>query len=140
MTKEDLTFDVAMSDWADHQFFDRELCRVGEKLKVAADELATHHRCCGVPHLPRFRRVLRSWIKNGPKQSRLPMPLEHNLLISHRLGVRGRMGMALYHSGLFCGLGPLAKYPGKNRFGIGSTHRTTLDRILGRKPQYPACT
>ena len=61
LTSDDLTFDVAVCDWADHQFLDGEQCHVGEKLKAALDEWATQHRPRGVLALPRFRRVLRSW-------------------------------------------------------------------------------
>ena len=78
-----------MCDWADHQFFDGEQCHVGEKLKAALDEWATQHRRRDVLTLPRFRRVLRSWKKNGPKRSRLPQPLEYNMLVTHRLATRG---------------------------------------------------
>ncbi len=101
LTDDDLTFDVAMCDWADHQFLDGEQCHVGEKLKAALDEWATQHHPRGVLTLPRFRRVLRSWKKNGPKRSRLPQPLEYNMLVTHRLATCGHRSMGLYHTGLF---------------------------------------
>ncbi len=100
LTDDDLTFDVAMCDWADHQFLDGEQCHVGEKLKAALDEWATQHRRRGVLTLPRFRRVLRSWKKNGPKRSRLPQPLEYNMLVTHRLATRGHRSMGPYYTGL----------------------------------------
>ena len=52
--------------------------------------------------MTRFRRVLRSWKNNAPKQSRLPMPEEFAFLISAALCFHHAPEMGLFHIALFC--------------------------------------
>ena len=100
--QKDKQFDDVACDWADFQFLDGEGCHVGEKLKAALDAWATVSRDRGCISMQRFRRVLRAWKKNAPKQSRLPMPEEFAFLISAGLCFHHSYEMGLYHIGLFC--------------------------------------
>ena len=50
--------------------------------------------------MPRLRRVLRSWKKNSPKRSRLPMPVEFVFPMSLRLHLH-QASMGLHHTTLF---------------------------------------
>ena len=52
--------------------------------------------------MQRYRRVMRAWKKNAPKQSQLPMPEEFAFLISAALCFHHSAEMGLYHIGLFC--------------------------------------
>ena len=70
----DRHFDDGACDWADFQLLDGKGCHVGEKLKAAMGAWATVSRERGCLPLSRYKKVLSSWKKNAPKQSRLPMP------------------------------------------------------------------
>ena len=52
--------------------------------------------------MTRYRKALRSWKRNAPKQSRLPMPVEFAFLISSALCSLHSREMGLYHIALFC--------------------------------------
>ena len=98
----DREFDNVACDWADFQFLDGEGCHVGEKLKAALDAWATISREKGCLPMPRYKRVMRSWKKNAPKQSRLLMPEEFAFLISAALCFHHAPEMGLFHIALFC--------------------------------------
>ncbi len=97
----DRHFDLATSDWADLGFLSGEGYEAGEKLLAAMGRWALQHRDSGVLQLPRFLKVLRSWKKNAPRASRLPMPEEFMWVICGTLGYANLVSMALYHAILF---------------------------------------
>ena len=76
---------------------------MGEKLKASLDAWPVVSRDRGCLPLSRYKRVLRSWKKNAPKQSRLPMPEEFAFLISAaRCHHHHSAEMGLYLIALFC--------------------------------------
>ena len=93
-------FDNGACEWADFQFQDVEPCHVGEMCKAALGERTAIHHPSRALQMPRFRRVLRSWKKDSPKRSRLPMPVEFMFLMSLRLLLH-QASMGLHHTTLF---------------------------------------
>ncbi len=99
--KSDRDIDCAAADWADLEFLSGEGYEAGEKLLAALDRWALVMRSTGVPQLPRMKRVLKSWRKNAPRRSRLPMPEEFMWLSAGTLGFAGYPWQAVFQKALF---------------------------------------
>ncbi len=97
----DRQLDNAATDWADLEFLSGEGCEHGEKLLAALVKWALVARETSVVMLPRFRHSLKSWRKNSPKQSRLPMPEEFLWISAGTLGAAGLVAESLYLVTLF---------------------------------------
>ena len=94
-------YDAAAVDWADFQYLDGEGPDHGERLRAALERWSISALRTGCLGLPRFKRVLKSWKKNHPKKSRLPMPEEFSWAITGWLGHVVGYESALYHACLF---------------------------------------
>ena len=94
--------DDGACDWADFQFLDGGGFHVGEMPSAALDAWASVSWERGGLPLSRYKRVLRSWKTNAPKQSRLPMPEEFVFLISAALCHHHSVKIGLYLIALFC--------------------------------------
>lgn len=99
--KSDREFDNLASDWCDREFLNGEASGNGEKLLAALARWALVHRQRGVLELPRMKINLRSWKKNAPRRSRMPMPELFSWAIGAYLGHKGFCEMALYQLSLF---------------------------------------
>ena len=97
----DRGLDNACTDWADLEFLLGEGCNDGEKLKIALERWALIARPKRTVSLPRFAKALRSWRKNSPRRSRLPMPKLYMWILAGAIGAAGEASMALYLAGLF---------------------------------------
>ena len=97
----DKGLDDASTDYADLEFLSGEGFEVGEKLLAALERWALVARQSRTVVLPRYRKALRSWRKNSPRRSRLPMPEEFMWLLTGALGAAGEVAMSLYHVSLF---------------------------------------
>jgi len=97
----DRDFDNLLCDWADREFLNGEDASRGEKLLAALARWALVSRGRGVLTTPRFRAVLRSWKRNAPRRSRLPMPESFSWAIAGYLGHAGFGDMALFQVALF---------------------------------------
>ena len=93
--------DVALVEYADSMFLDGEGFHVGEKLVAAFESRAIERTSDGVLRAPRFRKVIKSWKKNAPSQSRLPMPEVFMWAVAGLLLARGHKEMSLYSVGLY---------------------------------------
>ena len=94
-------YDAAAVDWADFRYLDGEGPDHGERLRAALERWSISALRTGCLSLPRFKRVLKSWKKNHPKKSRLPMPEEFSWAITGWLGHVVGYESALYHACLF---------------------------------------
>ena len=99
--EKDTGLDDAVTDWADLEYLSGESFEVGEKLLAALEKWALFAREARLVRLPRFRHALKSWRKNCPKRSRLPMPEEFMWLIAGTLGSAGLISEALFQVALF---------------------------------------
>ena len=94
--QEDRGLDNAATDWADLEFLCGEGPEVGEKLLAALEKWALTARERRCIQVPRFRHTLRSWRRNSPKKSRLPMPEEHMWIITGTIGAASLPEEALF--------------------------------------------
>ncbi len=97
----DKELDNAATDWCDLEYLSGEQPESGEKLYAALEKWALACREGRGVVLPRFRHALKSWKKNSPKRSRLPMPENFMWLITGTLGAAGLLEEALFHVSLF---------------------------------------
>ncbi len=97
----DREFDLCAADWSDLEFLSGEGPEVGTKLLTALERWALTARERGILELPRFRKVLRSWRKNSPMRSRLPMPEAYLWIICGILGFAEHNEEALFLAALF---------------------------------------
>ena len=88
--------DNTAADWADLEFLAGEGFEAGEKLLAALEKWALSYLPSRAVRLPRFKRILRSWKKNAPRKSRLPMPEEFLWIIVGILGHADLIEEALY--------------------------------------------
>ena len=94
-------FDTCASDWADFQFLDGEGPDTGERLRAALGRWAVTNAKLATLPLHRFKRILKSWRKNHPKKSRLPMPEGFWWALVGWLGHHCGLEKALYTLALF---------------------------------------
>ena len=80
--KTDKNIDEALADWGDLEYLSGEGFEAGEKLLASLDRWALIARESRTLSVPRFKKVLRSWRKNAPRRSRLPMPEEFVWLLA----------------------------------------------------------
>ena len=97
----DRDLDNACTDWADLEYLLGEGFSDGEKLKIALERWALIARPNRIVSLPRFAKALRSWRKNSPRRSRLPMPELYMWILAGAIGAAGEASMALYLAALF---------------------------------------
>ncbi len=97
----DKEIDTVAADWSDLEFLSGENPEAGERQLSALEKWALVHKETSVVVLPRFKKIIKSWKKNAPVKSRLPMPEEFLWTLAGTLGYAGEGEMALYLVTLF---------------------------------------
>lgn len=89
--------DVALCEFADHEYLNGEGAHCGEKLQAALEYERPEYSRHGSLNLPRFKRAMKGWRRLSPTQTRLPMPEFLKASISAVLIHRGWTEEALFN-------------------------------------------